>query len=186
MSLSSYSCFCREQNVLYFTEMNKLSNPKQSLQTGLVLVILSQLYFCSCIICPAMKPVWKSTSELVVFVLKLSDCVSFNCRTACSGSACSALLAPRLSARFGPKTSSLAHPCPCVSSSAHSVISEEKGQCYRVLESGVGPSSCSMPIVRNITKQICCCSRVGKAWGPDCQRCPYFGSGGSSGWDLLS
>ncbi|XP_041851122.1 latent-transforming growth factor beta-binding protein 1 isoform X2 [Melanotaenia boesemani] len=61
----------------------------------------------------------------------------------------------------------------CIS---HNVISEDKGQCYRVLESGLGPSSCSMPIVRNITKQICCCSRVGKAWGPDCQRCPYFGS----------
>uniref|UniRef100_A0A671TUS3 Latent-transforming growth factor beta-binding protein 4 n=1 Tax=Sparus aurata TaxID=8175 RepID=A0A671TUS3_SPAAU len=63
----------------------------------------------------------------------------------------------------------------CVSS-AQSVISEEKGQCYRVLGSGQGPSSCSLPILRNITKQICCCSRVGKAWGTDCQRCPYFGS----------
>ncbi|XP_040901991.1 LOW QUALITY PROTEIN: latent-transforming growth factor beta-binding protein 4 [Toxotes jaculatrix] len=61
----------------------------------------------------------------------------------------------------------------CIS---HSVISEEKGQCYRVLGSGQGPSSCSLPILKNITKQICCCSRVGKAWGPDCQRCPYFGS----------
>ncbi|XP_037533832.1 latent-transforming growth factor beta-binding protein 1 [Nematolebias whitei] len=61
----------------------------------------------------------------------------------------------------------------CIS---HSVISEEKGQCYRILGSGLGPSSCSMPIFRNITKQICCCSRVGKAWGPECQKCPYFGS----------
>ncbi|XP_058489701.1 latent-transforming growth factor beta-binding protein 4 isoform X3 [Solea solea] len=61
----------------------------------------------------------------------------------------------------------------CIS---QSVISEEKGQCHRVLGSGLGPSSCSLPILRNITKQICCCSRVGKAWGPDCQRCPYFGS----------
>ncbi|XP_023817153.1 latent-transforming growth factor beta-binding protein 1 isoform X2 [Oryzias latipes] len=59
---------------------------------------------------------------------------------------------------------------------AHSVISEEKGQCYRVLDQGRGPSSCSLPIARNITKQICCCSRVGKAWGADCQRCPHFGS----------
>lgn len=64
-----------------------------------------------------------------------------------------------------------------VSSPAQSVISEEKSQCYRVLGSGQGPSSCSLPILRNITKQICCCSRVGKAWGPNCQRCPYFGSG---------
>ncbi|XP_015253181.1 PREDICTED: latent-transforming growth factor beta-binding protein 1-like [Cyprinodon variegatus] len=61
----------------------------------------------------------------------------------------------------------------CIS---QSVISEEKGQCYRVVGAGLGPSSCSLPIARNITKQICCCSRVGKAWGPDCQRCPYFGS----------
>uniref|UniRef100_UPI0037E812CD latent-transforming growth factor beta-binding protein 4 n=1 Tax=Semicossyphus pulcher TaxID=241346 RepID=UPI0037E812CD len=61
----------------------------------------------------------------------------------------------------------------CIS---HKVISEEKGQCHRVLGSGQGPSSCSLPILRNITKQICCCSRVGKAWGPNCQRCPYFGS----------
>ncbi|XP_031162558.2 latent-transforming growth factor beta-binding protein 4 isoform X1 [Sander lucioperca] len=61
----------------------------------------------------------------------------------------------------------------CISTS---VISEEKGQCHRVLGSGQGRSSCSLPILRNITKQICCCSRVGKAWGPDCQRCPYFGS----------
>nr|XP_020478341.1 latent-transforming growth factor beta-binding protein 4 [Monopterus albus] len=61
----------------------------------------------------------------------------------------------------------------CIS---QSVISEEKGQCYRILESGRGPSSCSLPILRNITKQICCCSRVGKAWGTDCERCPYFAS----------
>uniref|UniRef100_H3D0T4 EGF-like domain-containing protein n=1 Tax=Tetraodon nigroviridis TaxID=99883 RepID=H3D0T4_TETNG len=56
------------------------------------------------------------------------------------------------------------------------VISEEKGQCFRVLGSGLGPASCSLPILRNITKQICCCSRVGKAWGAACLRCPYFGS----------
>ncbi|XP_014915219.1 latent-transforming growth factor beta-binding protein 4 isoform X4 [Poecilia latipinna] len=61
----------------------------------------------------------------------------------------------------------------CIS---QSVISEEKGQCYRVLGSSRGPYTCSLPIVRNITKQICCCSRVGKAWGPDCVRCPFFGS----------
>ncbi|XP_077961884.1 latent-transforming growth factor beta-binding protein 4 isoform X3 [Gasterosteus aculeatus] len=59
---------------------------------------------------------------------------------------------------------------------AQSVISEEKGQCHRVLGSGRGPASCSLPILRSITKQICCCSRVGRAWGPDCQRCPHFGS----------
>ncbi|XP_039503316.1 latent-transforming growth factor beta-binding protein 4 isoform X1 [Pimephales promelas] len=52
------------------------------------------------------------------------------------------------------------------------VISEEKDQCFRILNQG----SCSLPILRNITKQICCCSRVGKAWGKKCQLCPFFGS----------
>ncbi|XP_052008003.1 latent-transforming growth factor beta-binding protein 4-like [Xyrauchen texanus] len=52
------------------------------------------------------------------------------------------------------------------------VISEEKNQCFRIMNQG----SCSLPILRNITKQICCCSRVGKAWGKKCELCPYFGS----------
>ncbi|KAM9481109.1 latent-transforming growth factor beta-binding protein 4 isoform 1-T1 [Clarias gariepinus] len=53
------------------------------------------------------------------------------------------------------------------------VISEEKDQCFRIVSQG----SCSLPILKNITKQICCCSRVGKAWGRKCEACPYFGSG---------
>ncbi|XP_059420517.1 latent-transforming growth factor beta-binding protein 4-like isoform X3 [Carassius carassius] len=52
------------------------------------------------------------------------------------------------------------------------VISEEKDQCFRILNQG----SCSLPILKNITKQICCCSRVGKAWGKKCELCPYSGS----------
>ncbi|XP_069500617.1 latent-transforming growth factor beta-binding protein 4 isoform X2 [Ambystoma mexicanum] len=52
------------------------------------------------------------------------------------------------------------------------VISEAKGPCYRILRDG----GCSLPILRNITKQICCCSRVGKAWGKSCERCPAHGS----------
>ncbi|KAH0631466.1 hypothetical protein JD844_005798 [Phrynosoma platyrhinos] len=59
----------------------------------------------------------------------------------------------------------------CIS---HHVISEAKGPCFRVLRDG----GCSLPILRNITKQICCCSRVGKAWGHGCERCPTFGSDG--------
>uniref|UniRef100_A0A9J8CDR0 Latent-transforming growth factor beta-binding protein 2 n=1 Tax=Cyprinus carpio carpio TaxID=630221 RepID=A0A9J8CDR0_CYPCA len=55
---------------------------------------------------------------------------------------------------------------------AQKVISLEKDQCFRILNQG----SCSLPILRNITKQICCCSRVGKAWGKKCELCPYFGS----------
>ncbi|XP_054855028.1 latent-transforming growth factor beta-binding protein 4 isoform X2 [Eublepharis macularius] len=59
----------------------------------------------------------------------------------------------------------------CIS---HHVISEAKGPCFRVLREG----GCSLPILRNITKQICCCSRVGKAWGHSCESCPPFGSDG--------
>ncbi|XP_061453694.1 latent-transforming growth factor beta-binding protein 4 isoform X3 [Rhineura floridana] len=59
----------------------------------------------------------------------------------------------------------------CIS---HHVISEAKGPCFRVLRDG----GCSLPILRNITKQICCCSRVGKAWSQGCERCPPFGSDG--------
>ncbi|XP_030621883.1 latent-transforming growth factor beta-binding protein 4 [Chanos chanos] len=60
----------------------------------------------------------------------------------------------------------------CPNRSAQKVISEEKDQCFRILNQG----SCSLPILKNITKQICCCSRVGKAWGKKCEGCPYFGS----------
>uniref|UniRef100_A0A8V5GQH2 Uncharacterized protein n=1 Tax=Melopsittacus undulatus TaxID=13146 RepID=A0A8V5GQH2_MELUD len=41
------------------------------------------------------------------------------------------------------------------------VLSEARGPCFRVLRSG----RCALPTLRNITRQICCCSRVGKAWG---------------------
>ncbi|KAM8952287.1 latent-transforming growth factor beta-binding protein 4 [Pelodytes ibericus] len=54
------------------------------------------------------------------------------------------------------------------------VISEVKGPCFRILREG----GCSLPILRNITKQICCCSRVGKAWGRGCEGCPPFGTAG--------
>ncbi|XP_044161099.1 latent-transforming growth factor beta-binding protein 4 isoform X1 [Bufo gargarizans] len=59
----------------------------------------------------------------------------------------------------------------CIS---HHVISEAKGPCFRILRDG----GCSLPILRNITKQICCCSRVGKAWGKGCESCPPFGTEG--------
>ncbi|XP_041428866.1 latent-transforming growth factor beta-binding protein 4 isoform X2 [Xenopus laevis] len=59
----------------------------------------------------------------------------------------------------------------CIS---HHVISEVKGPCFRILRD----EKCSLPILRNITKQICCCSRVGKAWGKGCEQCPPFGTEG--------
>ncbi|KAK2510669.1 hypothetical protein Q9233_017534 [Columba guinea] len=53
------------------------------------------------------------------------------------------------------------------------VLSEARGPCFRVLGEG---RRCALPTLRNITRQICCCSRVGKAWGGHCERCPPFGS----------
>ncbi|XP_062862810.1 latent-transforming growth factor beta-binding protein 2-like [Trichomycterus rosablanca] len=53
----------------------------------------------------------------------------------------------------------------CVSDKA---VSMEKGSCYRSVLAG----SCSHPLSQKITKQICCCSGVGRAWGPACERCP--------------
>uniref|UniRef100_A0A8C4ZKS2 Latent-transforming growth factor beta-binding protein 4 n=1 Tax=Gadus morhua TaxID=8049 RepID=A0A8C4ZKS2_GADMO len=58
----------------------------------------------------------------------------------------------------------------CVSDKA---VSENKGLCYRFSSAG----ACTLPLPASITKQICCCSRVGKAWGPGCERCPVPDSG---------
>uniref|UniRef100_H2MQ67 Latent transforming growth factor beta binding protein 2 n=1 Tax=Oryzias latipes TaxID=8090 RepID=H2MQ67_ORYLA len=57
----------------------------------------------------------------------------------------------------------------CVSDKA---VSEERASCYRSVSSGF----CSLPLANHLTKQICCCSRVGKAWGHGCDRCPLPGS----------
>ena len=64
-------------------------------------------------------------------------------------------------------------PPPLPPPAAHQVLSEAKAPCFRVLRDG----RCALPTLRNITRQICCCSRVGKAWGRDCLRCPPYGSG---------
>ncbi|XP_060790649.1 latent-transforming growth factor beta-binding protein 2-like isoform X2 [Neoarius graeffei] len=53
----------------------------------------------------------------------------------------------------------------CVSDKA---VSVEQASCYR----SILPGSCSHPLAQKITKQICCCSRVGRAWGSACERCP--------------
>ncbi|XP_055012825.1 latent-transforming growth factor beta-binding protein 2 [Boleophthalmus pectinirostris] len=57
----------------------------------------------------------------------------------------------------------------CISDKA---VSDQRGMCYRSLSTG----TCSLPLSLHITKQICCCSRVGKAWGHACERCPLPGS----------
>ncbi|XP_072221124.1 latent-transforming growth factor beta-binding protein 2-like isoform X2 [Leuresthes tenuis] len=53
----------------------------------------------------------------------------------------------------------------CVSDKA---VSDQRASCYRSVSAG----TCSLPLANHITKQICCCSRVGKAWGSECDRCP--------------
>ncbi|XP_023559365.1 latent-transforming growth factor beta-binding protein 2 isoform X2 [Octodon degus] len=57
----------------------------------------------------------------------------------------------------------------CVSDKA---VSMQQGLCYRSL----GPGTCTLPLAQKITKQICCCSRVGKAWGSKCEKCPLPGT----------
>uniref|UniRef100_A0AAQ4RE16 Latent transforming growth factor beta binding protein 2 n=1 Tax=Gasterosteus aculeatus aculeatus TaxID=481459 RepID=A0AAQ4RE16_GASAC len=57
----------------------------------------------------------------------------------------------------------------CVSDKA---VSDQTALCYRSASAG----ACSLPLAQRLTKQICCCSRVGKAWGPGCDRCPLHGS----------
>ncbi|XP_041828648.1 latent-transforming growth factor beta-binding protein 2-like [Melanotaenia boesemani] len=57
----------------------------------------------------------------------------------------------------------------CVSDKA---VSDQRASCYRSVSAGM----CSLPLANHITKQICCCSRVGKAWGPLCDRCPFPGT----------
>ncbi|XP_067469468.1 latent-transforming growth factor beta-binding protein 2-like isoform X3 [Thunnus thynnus] len=57
----------------------------------------------------------------------------------------------------------------CVSDKA---VSDQRAFCYRSVSAG----TCSLPLSQHITKQICCCSRVGKAWGAGCDRCPLPGT----------
>ncbi|XP_062973935.1 latent-transforming growth factor beta-binding protein 2 [Elgaria multicarinata webbii] len=57
----------------------------------------------------------------------------------------------------------------CISDKA---VSTEQGFCYRSAVGGV----CALPLNQRITKQICCCSRVGKGWGGNCEKCPLPGS----------
>nr|XP_020649533.1 latent-transforming growth factor beta-binding protein 2 isoform X1 [Pogona vitticeps] len=57
----------------------------------------------------------------------------------------------------------------CISDKA---VSTEQGLCYRSTVEGI----CALPLNLHITKQICCCSRVGKGWGRNCEKCPLPGS----------
>ncbi|XP_068048939.1 latent-transforming growth factor beta-binding protein 2 isoform X4 [Anomalospiza imberbis] len=57
----------------------------------------------------------------------------------------------------------------CISDKA---VSMEQGLCYRSAAGGM----CTFPLSHRITQQICCCSRVGKGWGENCEECPMPGS----------
>ncbi|XP_062900141.1 latent-transforming growth factor beta-binding protein 2-like isoform X1 [Mobula hypostoma] len=57
----------------------------------------------------------------------------------------------------------------CISDKA---VSAELGPCFRSVSNG----NCSLPLSQQIAKQICCCSRVGKGWGKNCEKCPLPGS----------
>ncbi|TNN47553.1 Latent-transforming growth factor beta-binding protein 2 [Liparis tanakae] len=46
--------------------------------------------------------------------------------------------------------------------SSDKAVSDQRASCYRSVSAG----ACSLPLAQHLTKQICCCSRVGKAWGP--------------------
>ncbi|KAI1894400.1 hypothetical protein AGOR_G00115420 [Albula goreensis] len=51
-------------------------------------------------------------------------------------------------------------------------VREEKGACFRFVGSG---KQCLHPVSVQLSKQLCCCS-VGKAWGPQCDKCPNPGT----------
>uniref|UniRef100_A0A803XQ82 Latent transforming growth factor beta binding protein 1 n=1 Tax=Meleagris gallopavo TaxID=9103 RepID=A0A803XQ82_MELGA len=52
------------------------------------------------------------------------------------------------------------------------MVAEEKGPCYRFVSAG---KQCMHPLSVQLSKQLCCCS-VGKAWGPNCEKCPLPGT----------
>nr|XP_033792958.1 latent-transforming growth factor beta-binding protein 1 isoform X2 [Geotrypetes seraphini] len=52
------------------------------------------------------------------------------------------------------------------------MVSEEKGPCFRFVSAG---RQCMHPLSVQLSKQLCCCS-VGKAWGPQCEKCPIPGT----------
>uniref|UniRef100_A0A3Q1ATB0 Latent-transforming growth factor beta-binding protein 3 n=1 Tax=Amphiprion ocellaris TaxID=80972 RepID=A0A3Q1ATB0_AMPOC len=48
----------------------------------------------------------------------------------------------------------------------------EQAQCFRIASDARG---CEHPLQTDITQEMCCCT-VGKAWGPNCERCPQVGT----------
>ncbi|XP_077342553.1 latent-transforming growth factor beta-binding protein 1 isoform X1 [Lithobates pipiens] len=64
-------------------------------------------------------------------------------------------------------------PDPTYSSCiAENLLVSEKGPCYRLVST---TKQCMHPLSVQLTRQLCCCS-VGKAWGPNCEKCPVIGT----------
>ncbi|KAK7880847.1 hypothetical protein WMY93_032508 [Mugilogobius chulae] len=60
----------------------------------------------------------------------------------------------------------------CLPDPAAGPVPQEKGPCFRLVGSG---RQCLHPVSTQLTRGLCCCS-VGKAWGPQCDRCPAPGT----------
>ncbi|XP_043914915.1 latent-transforming growth factor beta-binding protein 1 isoform X2 [Protopterus annectens] len=54
----------------------------------------------------------------------------------------------------------------------NTMVVEEKKPCFRFVSA---EKQCMHPLSVQLTKQLCCCS-VGKAWGPQCEKCPLLGT----------
>jgi hypothetical protein len=55
-----------------------------------------------------------------------------------------------------------------------------KGNCYSTFYQQLRPpylDVCESPLSSNVTKKMCCCSSLGKAWNSPCEACPEAGSG---------
>lgn len=102
--------------------------------------------------------------EVTGVCAKWATCWTLKARTA------SVSITPQLSNIWNVCNGILTYPLLL---SADKAVSHQKALCYRSVSAG----TCSVPVAQHITKQICCCSRVGKAWGAGCDRCPLQGSG---------
>lgn len=102
--------------------------------------------------------------EVTGVCAKWAICLTLKARTA------SVSVTPQLSNIWNVCNGNLIYP---LLFSADKAVSHQKALCYRSVSAG----TCSVPVAQHITKQICCCSRVGKAWGAGCDRCPLQGSG---------
>ena len=59
-----------------------------------------------------------------------------------------------------------------------------KGNCYSTYYTTTGPGPnqyiCENPLSRNLTRNQCCCTVIGKAWNAPCEPCPEANTGMAS------